>query len=91
MKKNNPMSEERTKLTREELEDIQGIQKEIQNITYDLGSLEVQKITIEQKKQQLTEAFVKVVDADKALAEVIFGKYGKGNIDFESGEFIKTE
>lgn len=85
------MSENRAKLTREELEEIQAIQKEIQNITYELGSLEVQMIGISQKKEKLLAAFAAVVETDKDLSETIFGKYGKGSIDFESGEFIKMD
>jgi hypothetical protein len=79
---------ENKKLTEEEIKTLQEIQQSNQALVNELGSLEVTKIQIENRYDELVEYYnelkVKEISFGKELSE----KYGDGNIDLSKGEFI---
>jgi hypothetical protein len=85
-----PTASGNIKLTRDEMEKIQEIQSDMRNLTYELCNIELQTISLEQKKANMKEKLVEINGVDNAFATELFGKYGKGSIDLEKGEFVKS-
>ena len=81
----------RVKLTREEMEQIQEIQKNMQSVTFELGNIEIQTISIKKRKDAILAKFGEITEHDNNFAKELLSKYGKGSIDLEKGEFIKGE
>jgi len=85
------------KFTDEELKSLQDLSQGYQNIQSAFGQLRVQKILLEQQKEALEEAEVKM-EADYAenqqkerdLVEELNKKYGPGQLDPQSGVFTPT-
>lgn len=72
------------KLQEEELQQIQENQNQTQQLIFNLGQLEVQKVNV---ITQLRESQEKV----NTLAKELQGKYGEGEINLETGEIILAE
>jgi len=79
---------ENKKLLQEELQKIQELQVRKQNFQTELGRLEVLKLEIEQRREQVLEYNKETVNQEQALVKELEESYGKGSIDLEKGEFI---
>ena len=85
------------KFTDEELKSLSELSQGYQNIQSAFGQLRVQKILLEQQKEGLEEAEVKM-EADYAenqqkerdLVKELNDKYGPGQLDPQSGVFTPT-
>lgn len=77
------------KLTREEMEKIQEIQSNSQNITFELGSIELQFIQLGKRKENVKAKLDEIAEVEKEFTNELFEKYGKGTVNLEKGEFIK--
>lgn len=73
-----------TKLTQEELEQLNKSQLQINQIVVSLGQLEIQK-------SNLLKQLDTIQEENKTLGKTLQEKYGDGNIDLEKGEFTPTE
>ena len=88
---------EEIKFTDEELKSLSELSQGYQNIQSAFGQLRVQKILLEQQKEGLEEAEVKM-EADYAenqqkerdLVKELNEKYGPGQLDPQSGVFTPT-
>tara|TARA_R100000900_G_scaffold35725_1_gene29377 strand:+ start:200 stop:508 length:309 start_codon:yes stop_codon:yes gene_type:complete len=88
---------EEIKFTDEELKSLSELSQGYQNIQNAFGQLRVQKILLEQQKDGLEEAEVKM-EADYAenqqkerdLVKQLNEKYGPGQLDPQSGVFTPT-
>lgn len=69
-----------TKLTPEELASISKIHNEYENLAVLLGRNSIQK-------QQLLSQFKDIEKRETEIGLMLVTKYGKGNINFETGEF----
>ena len=76
-----------TKFSKIELEEIQNLQEEISNITFQLGQLSISKIRIEEQDQLLKEKFNNSRNKEAQLAKRLSSKYGKGSLNLDTGEF----
>ena len=74
------MAEKVNKITEEELKTIKGQQQQIQNVVFDLGSVEARKIELSDALKQVNAA---LTNTKKELEE----KYGQVNIDLKDGSF----
>ena len=79
------------KFTQEELKEIQSLQNKGKNLIYNMGHLEASLIKIENQKTNLKVEFQSLEKEEIKLAEKFTKKYGKGNLDIETGEFTPTE
>lgn len=79
---------ENTKLTQEELQQLQEIQQQNQALALELGNLELTKIQIESRYDELVEFHTQLKDKEKEIGKELSEKYGNGTIDLEKGEFI---
>ncbi len=78
------------KFTTEELTELKGIRKQFSDISYKLGQIEMQILTLGQDKIKLVSSFNETIEKEKEIAKKLLDKYGKGQIDIDSGEFISA-
>tara|TARA_R110000744_G_scaffold349238_1_gene454897 strand:+ start:84 stop:347 length:264 start_codon:yes stop_codon:yes gene_type:complete len=74
------MKEKENKITEEELKTIKGQQQQIQNVVFDLGSIEARKIELSDVLKQVN---LTLNNTKKELEE----KYGQVNIDLKDGSY----
>jgi ubiquinone biosynthesis protein COQ9 len=86
------MSKEKNiKLSKEDLETLRGYQKKQSQITFNLGNVDIQKAILEGQRNQILENLANLQEQSNKTAKELQEKYGDGNIDLETGEFIVTE
>jgi len=78
-------------LTEEELNFLKQIQNQTQALVLEFGEIEMIKIQIENRYQKAKEFLLDVSQQEKDFTQSIFEKYGKSNIDPETGEINKLE
>lgn len=77
-----------TKLTVEEIEKLQEIQQQNQALALELGNLEITKIQVENRYDELVEFYTQLKSKEQEFGKELSTKYGNGTIDLEKGEFI---
>jgi hypothetical protein len=86
-----PIVPQKTVLTQEELDTLRSLQQQFQTIQFELGEIEVVKISLEERyenaKKSLTETNQKEIDFSNSLKE----KYGDISLNVETGEFSKLD
>jgi hypothetical protein len=80
-----------TKLTPEELKNLQEYQIENNEIIAGLGTIELTIDDLQSQKTQLLESFKKLQTQQNQSAKELQAKYGDGNINLETGEIIALE
>ena len=78
------------KFTAEELQELKDIRKQFSDVSYKLGQIEMQRITLKNDKETLVSEFNNTIEKEKIVAKKLLDKYGKGQIDIDSGEFISA-
>ena len=79
---------ENTKLTVEEIEKLQDLQQKNAAVASELGNLEITKLQIEARKDEVIKYFNELKTEENAFGKELSEKYGNGTIDLEKGEFI---
>lgn len=79
---------ENIKLTQEEIEKLQQIQQQNLAVVNELGNLEVAKLQIETRKEEVVKYFNDLKTEEQNFGKTLSDKYGTGTIDLEKGEFI---
>lgn len=74
-------------LTKEELQGIYDLQQRQALLKEELAALGQAKLNIKLRQVQVEKYFSVNIDLEKAITKEIEEKYGKGNIDLETGEF----
>jgi len=85
------IKEKTQKLSEEEVQKIKDFQNESNNLTYSLGQIEVQKLILENQKQDLISQLNKSQQLQEEFSTSLQEKYGNGNINLETGEFTAVE
>ncbi len=87
---------ETTKLTTEELQKINEMQTSYAEITAQLGQLQIEKMLVKQQLNRLTELetqfesnYMSLQSTEETFAKELESKYGKGEVNLETGEFTK--
>jgi chromosome segregation ATPase len=78
------------KLTEEELKTIKEIQEQNQALALELGNLELTKIQVENRYDELVEFYNQLKEKEQELGKQLSDKYGNGTINLELGEFVPT-
>ena len=78
---------ENKKLTQEELQQIEAVQQKSQAVVQELGQIELLKLNLEGRRENVLAFLEELKQEEKALAEALETAYGKGSIDLEKGEF----
>ena len=91
------MSEDIKKVTPEELENVQEVRSKYQEITVKLGQIQVQRMTISgqlevlnKNEEDLREEWVKTQQEEAKAITDLQEKYGKVNINLDSGEINES-
>ena len=66
-------------LTPEELQQVKGLQEQTQQVTMQLGSLEI-------KKMQLKNVISQLQQQEEQIAKTLSDKYGNGTLDIDTGK-----
>ena len=82
---------EKIKLSEEELITLRGYQKSQNEFTFDLGNVDIQKAFLEGKRSSILDSFADLQEKSNKTAKELQEKYGEGNINLETGEFIIPE
>ena len=91
------MSEDIKKVTPEELEVVNEVRSKYQEITVKLGQIQVQRMTISgqleilnKNEEDLREEWVKTQQEESNAITDLQEKYGKVNINLDSGEINES-
>lgn len=79
------------RLTQEELNELQDLQKNINNLTIEFGSIAIAEKEIEKRKDTANSTYKVVMDLQQIFMKKIEEKYGKGTVDINTGEIITYE
>jgi len=80
--------------TEDELKSLEAIRNDYINLQNEFGRTKVRKLLalkqvdeIDQYEVQLESAYLQVQETEQKLAQTLEEKYGKGNLNVETGEF----
>jgi len=76
-------------LTQEELQQLEDLNNERADIITKFGSIEVEIQSLELQKDKLTEMLQMLIKKSEDTGQKLQEKYGEGNINIETGEFVK--
>jgi len=86
------------KFTQEELDGLSKIQSKYQENTYRFGQLYLDKLDLDEKFKQLTEAelslknnFLEIQKEEETWLNNITSKYGEGSLSLKDGTFIPSK
>jgi hypothetical protein len=75
-------------LTQEELQVLNSIQEETQALIYELGEIELIKLQLDERKNQSKNMLDELKVKEQTFNQDIVTKYGKVNINTNTGEII---
>jgi len=75
------------KLTQEELQAIKEVQQRHAAIKEELSSIGQIKLNLKMRQYKLETFYSQTIENETKIAQEMQEKYGKGNIDIETGEF----
>ena len=79
------------KFTPEELQDLQNIQENLNSLSFQFGQLQISKIKLQEQENYLKSQLGSLSKKEIDIAKKLTDKYGKGNLDLETGEFIPVD
>jgi len=81
---------EKKVLTQDELQEIKSIQTENTSLVSQFGELEIVTQNLSLRKEELVKKFKELKDREIKIGQTLQEKYGDGNIDLETGEFVSN-
>jgi hypothetical protein len=85
------MAIKQTKVTEEELKELENFQQNINVITYQLGQIALRKLNLEKEEENLEVQYDQILLQEKELGDRLKEKYGSAQIDLKTGEIIQPE
>lgn len=79
------------KLTEEELTILRDYQQKQNNITFNLGNVDIQKAILEGQRSTILEDLANLQEKSNKTAKELQEKYGEGNINIDTGEFTTVK
>jgi hypothetical protein len=80
------LQEKPTKITDEELKELNNLQQSKQDLIAALGELEYEKMRLEAQKQSLENQFNLIAQGEFNLSQQLSEKYGNTKVDLKTGE-----
>jgi hypothetical protein len=77
-------------LTEEEKTTLKDLQTKTESLVVELGEISLIKIQIENRYETAKSYLTEVSNQEKEFTKTLFDKYGKFNLDPETGEIIKS-
>jgi hypothetical protein len=81
---------EKTVLTTDELQSLKSFQSTRSQIINDFGIIEFQIQELKTQKEMLVKALANLKVEENKVSQELQEKYGEGNIDLTSGEFVSV-
>lgn len=81
---------EKTVLTTDELQSLKSFQSTRSQIINDFGIIEFQIQELKTQKEMLVKALANLKVEENKVSQELQDKYGEGNIDLTSGEFVSV-
>jgi hypothetical protein len=85
------MAIKQTKVTEEELSEIEEFQQKINVVTYQLGQLTLKKLNLKKEEEVVNAQYEQLLLQEKELGDKLQEKYGTAQIDLKTGEITSTE
>ena len=82
---------EKKVLTEAEVSSLKDLKQQYRDLTEATGVVEMQKLNLEIKKEQIKEKLKSLQQEEIKLAKELEEKYGNGEISLESGEFFPNK
>ncbi len=82
---------EKKVLTKDEVSSLKDLKQQYRDLTEATGVVEMQKLNLEIKKEQIKEKLKSLQQKEIKLAKELEEKYGNGEISLESGEFLPSK
>jgi hypothetical protein len=77
-------------LTEEEKTTLKDLQTKTESIVVELGEISLIKIQVENRYESAKSYLTEISNQEKEFTKNLFDKYGKFNLDPETGEIIKS-
>ena len=84
------MAIQQTKVTEEELKEIENFQQSVNLITYQLGQIALQRLSLKKQEETLESQHEQLLVQEKQLGDKLKEKYGNSQIDLKTGEIITS-
>ena len=75
------------KLTKEELDIIEGLKKNKDNFLTELGQIKYNEILLNERNENALSFLQKLKEQEVSVMKSLEDKYGKGTVNVETGEF----
>ena len=75
------------KLTKDEIKELGDLRTTFSNITLSIGETEIGFVNLKNRKEDLINGLTKLNEKQNDMKRRLENKYGKGNINLETGEF----
>lgn len=85
------MAIKQTKVSEEELKEIENFQQSVNLITYQLGQIALQRLSLEKQEEALELQHEQLLKQEKQLGDKLKEKYGNSQIDLKTGEITTSE
>tara|TARA_R110002050_G_scaffold261548_2_gene401549 strand:- start:240 stop:497 length:258 start_codon:yes stop_codon:yes gene_type:complete len=85
------MAIKQTKITKEELKELENFQQTINAITFQLGQLALRKLNLETEENILKTQYSNLLTTEKELGDRLKAKYGDSQINLKTGDLIPPE
>ena len=85
------MAIKETKVTDEELKELENFQQNINVITYQLGQLALRKLNINEEEEVLETRYKQLLLQEKEIGDKLKEKYFKEKIDLKTGAITNNE
>ena len=79
------------KLTKDEIKEIGDLRSSISNVTLVIGETEIAFENLGLRKKELLSGLMKLSEKQNDFAKKLESKYGKGNVNIDTGEFVPTK
>ena len=79
------------KFTPEEIKQLQDLQEKLNTLSFQFGQVQISKIKIQNQEDYLKNQLTSLTTEENEVAKKLTDKYGKGNLDLETGEFIPVD
>ena len=77
-----------TKLTEQELQELQDFQTQSEALIAQLGQLSFRKLQLEREEQYLKQQYTQIISSEAELSNKLKETYGDIQIDLKTGEII---
>jgi stress response protein YsnF len=77
------------KLTQDEINTLSSFQKQNEELIINFGQIEMSIQNLEIQKERLKQELTNLKNLEFQIGKDLQNKYGDGNINIETGEFIK--